>query len=85
MIPIIEVQGYIAIIITTIILISRLYYCFTLYDNNFIIDMLSLALLTSITWMSYCGYRSYTAMMYQFIPSVIIYITAILYITHTQK
>jgi hypothetical protein len=82
MIPIIESQGYIAIVITSLILISRLCYCFTLYDNTFIIDMLSLALLTSIVWMTYCSYRSYRAIMYQFIPSVIIYIMAILYIIH---
>ena len=54
MIPILEVNGYIPLLIAMVIVTIRLYYCSKLYDSMFIIEILQMAILTSFLWIFYC-------------------------------
>jgi len=73
MIPVLEVKGLIAILITILLILIRLYFCFKLYNDPFIIEILSLALFTSIIWLIYGIYRSHDILIFPFIVTVMIY------------
>ena len=80
MIPILEVQGYFALFIATLIVLSRIYYCCKMYDIKFIIEILIMAILTSILWICYCVYKSNKSLMYQFILSIFVYFIVVVYL-----
>lgn len=80
MIPILEIQGYIALILAIIISFTRIYYCFQKYDRQFIIEILMMAILTSFLWIVYCICKSQTKIVYQFIASILIYLATIVYL-----
>lgn len=80
MIPILEIQGYLALILGVVILIVRIYSCSKLYDKEFLKEILIMAILTSLLWMSYCWYKSKKALMLQFIVMFIGYVGVLTYL-----
>lgn len=85
MIPILEVHGYIALLLAMIIVTIRIYCCCKLYNSNFIIEILQMALLTSFMWLLYCIRKANKPLACQFIVSMIMYVIAILYLSNQRK
>jgi hypothetical protein len=84
MIPILEVQGYIAILIGLIIAIIKIYYCYTVYDTKFIIEILQMAVLTSSIWFIYAIKKSNRQLACQIMLPIIIYIITIVYLINKK-
>lgn len=80
MIPILEVQSFYAIIITSIILLARIVYCCKIYDRQFLKEILAMGFLTTFIWFLYTLCKQNKKLMMQFLFSIVIYIILILLI-----
>lgn len=85
MIPVLEIQGYIPLILAMIFVSIRIYCCYKIYDSKFIIEILYMAILTSFIWLLYCIKKSNKQLARQFLVSMIMYVTAILYLSQKHK
>ena len=81
MLPVLEFHGIIAILISVTIICIRINYCLKMYNKNFIIEILLLALLTSFIWFCYGVYRKNKQLIYQFIITILVYSTLIILIS----
>ena len=84
MIPILEVQSFYAIIITSIILIGRIVYCCKIYDREFLKEILLMGILTTFIWFLYTLRKRNKNLMMQFLFLIFIYMVTILLI-HCEK
>lgn len=85
MIPVLEIQGYLAICLTVIIVMARIYYCNKLYNAKFIMEILIMAILTSILWIAYCMYKSHHGLLCQFVISLVLYVSVLMYMMCMKK
>lgn len=80
MLPLIEVQGIIAILYSILVILGRMYYCNKKYKDDFIIDVLFMSIFTSFLWIVFFVCKKYTGLNYQFVVSIILYIILIYFI-----
>ena len=85
MIPILEVQGIIALLLTLLIVLVRVYYCNKVYNSDFIVEVLVMAALTSLMWYVYCVCKNRKALGNQFLLSIVLYIMFIAYFKRSKK
>jgi len=84
MIPVIEFSGWLSIIIPVIFLSVRLLNCYRLYDRKFVVEIVTMALLTSIAWFIYAKYKNIKMLHDQFGILIGLYsIILIAYFIHT--
>lgn len=79
MIPVIEFSGYLAIVIPILFIVFRLYYCAHIYKKRMIMEILSVALLTSLIWLTYGLYRKFKPLICQFMVITLFYFVTISY------
>jgi hypothetical protein len=82
MIPIIELETWIGIIITVSIIVLRLYYCSSRFDHTFLINFLTIAIITSLIWFLYGYSIGMKGLALPFGISIIIYVLVIIYLTY---
>lgn len=73
MIPILELEGYFAILMAIIIVTTRLYVCSKIHDHQFIMETIAVAIITSIIWLLFGIYKSNKSLTNQFIIVIMIY------------
>jgi len=81
MIPVIEVSGFLSIVITIAFIVCRLYYCSYLYNKKLIMEILVISLITSIIWLVFGVYKQFKPLINQFIIVTIFYsiVLAVMY------